>query len=340
MATHATIKFNLPETTTYIIMPIAFTGKDKRFKGLTNAYQFLLAEIYTANKAVKAPAKLTFAHFVQKFGMSKETVSDGLRKLEELEIIKRLGNSRYRILLKFNTKDYIIIDDYLHKKLWNVGNVQKRLARSRIKTLAFLERSCSNPKTDGVFISSQARIGVALNLPRTTAGDCVRELSAISLITLQQANAHAKEAYKRGLTRFNVAPELKLVKRCKPKTPPDETAEVKAIFKQHDKKAQKKRNIIDFWQSWKDDYDAEEAFKRDNAELLAELNRDNKYREIIEKIDSYKTRSIWAIRVKDKEEQARLEIEEASLRKELKSVLKAHSVSPDIFPRGYFYIEI
>ena len=340
MTTPATTKFNLPKTTTYIIMPLAFTGKDKRFEGLTNAYQFLLAEIYTANKAVKAPAKLTYEHFVQKFGMSRDTVCEGLHTLEARGIIKRLGNSRYQILLKFNTKDYIIIDDYLHKQLWNVGSVQKRLARSRIKSLAFLERSCTNPKTGGVFISSQARIGVALNLPRTTAGDSVREFAAAGLISMQQAGAHAKEALKRNLTLYTIAPELKLVKRCKPAPSPDELAEVKALFKQHDKEERKKRGIIEQWQPTADKLTAEEAFKRDNAELLDELNRDTKYREVMKKIDSYKMRSIWAICFKDNAEQTQLESEADELREALRSVLKAHNISPGIFPRGYFYIEI
>lgn len=215
MATQATTKFNLPKTTTYIIMPRAFLGKDKRFKDLTDAYQYLLAEIYTMNKAFKAPAKLTYEHFVQKFGMSKETVSAGLNTLKELGIIERLGNSRYQILLKFNTKDYIIIDDYLHKQQWDIAGVQKRLARSRITALGFLSRSCSNPKTGGVFISSQARIGVALNLPKSTAGDTVRELAAAKLCKYEKA-PDSYGASKRGLYKYTVAPKILNVKRKKP----------------------------------------------------------------------------------------------------------------------------
>lgn len=326
MATPATTKFNLPKTTTYIIMPLAFTGKDKRFKGLTNAYQFLLAEIYTANKAVKGFAKLTYDHFEQKFGMSRNTISAGIGSLEERGIIKRLGTSRYQILLKFNTKDYIIIDDYLHKHLWNVGNVQKRFARSRITTLAFLERENSNPKTNGIFKSSQARIGVALNLPRTTAGDTVRELVATELIKTQQADIHAKEAYKRGLTLFTVAPELLKVKRCKPAPPPDETAEVKALFKQHDKKAQKRLERWELMQVACNELEAE----RKAETLDKQFMQDYVYAELKQRLKTSRSAFITALRHGNDEAQAQSERELETVRNELAAYLKARNVPPDM----------
>ena len=336
----ASIKFNLPKTTTFIIMPLAFTGKDKRFEGLSNACQFLLAAIYTMNKAVKGPAKLTYEYFVQKFGMSRETVCASLRKLEERGFIERLKNSRYRILLKFNTRNYIIIDDYLHKQLWNVGGVQKRLARSRIKALAFLERENLNPKTNGVFTSSQARIGVAIGLPRTTAGDSVRELAAAGLIKLQQAEERYKEAYKRGLTRYTVHQELLKVKRCKPEPPPDELREVKELVKQLGERAAGKRSereaaLAAQWNA--------EATEKDKAELKLEafekqLMQDGAFRALKQRIDVYKDKHINALFKDGSERVEKLEEEAEKLRKELAAVLEVHGVPLDTFPKGYFYI--
>ena len=195
------------------------------------------------------------------------------------------------------------------------------------------------PKTGGDFVSSQARIGVALNLPKTTAGDSVRELSAIGVINLKKLDTHV-QAYKRGLTRYIVHPELLKVKQCKPE-PTTDTEKVKAIFKQpKNKTTRHTRSIIEKWKTCQSEWESEEKFKRDHIELLEELNRDNKYLEIVGRIDSYKSKSICAIRIRDKEEQRRLEIEAESLKKGLRSVLKAHGVPPDIFPKGYFYIEI
>lgn len=334
----ASTKFNLPESTTYIILPIAFTGKDKRFRDLSNACQFLLACIWTMNKAFKGPAKLTYEYFVQKFGMSKETVSRSLDTLEERGIIERMGGSRYRVLLKFYTKDYIIIDDYLHKQLWKVDGVLKRLARSRIKTLAFLERENMNPKTNGIFDSSQARIGVAIGLPKSTAGDSVRELVLAGLIALQKADEHAKEAYKRGLTRFTVRPELLQVKRCKPE-PPDELKEVKELVRQLGKKASTRaERQAALAAQWNAETTAQRKAECELEALERQLLQDDAFRALRQRIDVYRDKHIKTLIKEGSERAEKLEEEAEKLREELKAVLKAHGVPLDTFPEGHFYI--
>lgn len=334
MAETTSKEFDLPKTSTFIRFPLAFTGEDKQFKGLTDAYQFLLTEIYTMNKAVKAPAKLTYDHFVEKFGMSRDTVCDGLRVLEERKIIEKRGRSRYEIIVKFKERDYVIIKDYLLKKLWNVNGVLKRLARSRIVTLAFLERENSNPKTSGVFDSSQERICKIINKSKSTAGDCVRELAAIGVINLQKLDTHV-EAYKRGLTRYTVAPEVLAVKACKPEPPPDEDLqEVKEIFKQHDKKVQRRQNILEQWQAINEQIEAEEKVEPLQQRLL----EDDTYKNLFERLQEQKSYHMSAIclHIKSSEEEAERELQ--AIGEEIKAYLKAHDVPLDSFPKGYFYI--
>lgn len=338
----ASTKFNLPKTTTYIRLPIAFTGKDKRFEELSNACQFLLACIWTMNTACKGPAKLTYEYFVQKFGMSKETVSKSLNTLVERGFIEPLGGSRYRLLLKFNKKDYIIIDDYLHKQLWNVGGVQKRLARSRIKSLSFLHRQSENPETNGIFDSSQARIGVAIGLPKSTAGDSVRELALAGLISLRKADEHVKEACKRGLTRYTVDPELLKVKRCKPAPPPDELEEVKKLVKElgkkPGKKAEKEAALVAQWQAETEKQAQEDVRERKIKALHEQFLQDIAYRALARRISAHREKVSEAVKRRDIEGLDKLEPEAKKLKEELKAYLNAHGVPLDTFPVGAFYI--
>ena len=342
----ASKKFNLPKTTTYIKLPLAFTGKDKRFAGLSLACQFLLADIYTMNKAFKGPAKLTYEHFVEKFGMSRETVCAGLRKLVERGIIERCGVARYRLLLKFNTHDYIKIDDYLHKQLWNVGGVQKRLARSRIINLAFLQRENLNPKTNGVFTSSQARIGVAVGLPKSTAGDSVRELALVGLIALQKVDEHVKEACKRGLTRYTVHPELLQVKRCKPKPPPDKLHTVSELVEGLKRKPSKRAEqetalaaqLRAETEKQEREFAQELARERKVEALHKQFLQDDVYRALKQRISLHRDKTSEAVLKRDIEALDKLELEKAVLMKELKAYLNAHNVPPEL-PAGAFYIQ-
>lgn len=320
-------KFNLPKTTTFIMLPLAFTGKDKRFSGLTNAYQFLLALIYTMNKAVRAPAKLTYDAFVEKFGMSRETVSKGLKELIRRKIIERVGNSRYRFLLKFNEDDYIVIDDYLHKKLWDVGGRLKRLPRSRIKTLAFLQRMNDNPKTYGAFVSSQARIGKAIALPKTTAGESVRELVLAQLVHVQSVGGlHC-------LTRYTVDAELMRVRRRAPEPTAAELEAVKLLFKNGEEQTRRSKPA-----PLSELFPVDKIGDELRAEALQrELMRDDIYAGIIGQLDELKAKHITAMLSHNEPLAATIERELEAVGEKLKAYLKAHDVQR-AFPDGFFYI--
>ena len=222
MADKASLKLNLPKSTTFIEMPLDFTGRTARgrsnpFDGLLSNAQFMLALIYTLNKAYRTIAKITYDDFMNILGIgSRETVRNALNILKERNLIEEVKQSHYKIKACFNKRDYLKIDTYLFKTKFKIGKEEKRLTRSSIKALALVDRGNRNPKTNGVFISSQARIGKAVNLPRTTAGDSIREIISGAFITCEKA-PDSYGASKRGLYQYKVAPEVLAVKREKPK---------------------------------------------------------------------------------------------------------------------------
>lgn len=226
-------KLNIPEETTYIFMPLDFL-RLPTFAGYPIIAKLMLGVIYTLNrisqKKWKRPAKIKYADFVDRLGMSRETVANYKQSFIDKGIIEYLGKSQYKILAEFSEKDYIKVDDYLHNTVWEMEpyepgkrkrqrKEQKKLTRSATVILAFLERMNSDPEKKGIFTSSQARIGVALNIARTTAGDGVREIIAASLCDTEPAPG--------SLTKYTVKPELLNVKRRAPQVEKSDEQEPK-----------------------------------------------------------------------------------------------------------------
>ena len=304
---------NIPEESLYIEFPLDFTGKAKNgkatvFTGLSLSAQFVLSEIHTMNKISKEPAKLIYDHFIQVFGMSKETVCNALNLLKKLEIIEVVKQSRYRIKAYYNKKDYVEVDRYWLKREWEVNGQNKRFARSRILTLALVKRGVTNPKTDGVFISSQARIGVATNLPRTTAGDSVRELVEAGIMQMKKQDGNDKR--KRGCSKYFVNPQILAVKHSNSMS----LQAVQALFN----------------------------YQPSAEDLHNRLMLDLVYKHIIERISANKINTIKEIvHLGDRPEKlVELEAEKVQLREELERYFKAHKVNRAIFPPGFFATDI
>lgn len=302
---------NIPESSVYIEFPLAFTGKSTNgkataFTGLPLSAQFILAGIHTFNKISGAPAKLTYEHFIKLFGMSKETVCAGINLLIKLGIIIRVKQARYKIKVKYNKKDYIKIDTYLLKHVWEVDGIKKRIARSRIITLAFLNRGVTNPETKGVFISSQSRISKAINLPKSTAGDSIRELYSLNAINYEKQNGNDKQ--RRGCSLFTVNPQIMAVKH-----------------------------------PYLSMQDFTSIFTLSADELHARLMLDPEYSGLIERININYAATVKEIKQahgENSETQIKLDAEAASLRMQLDNYFKVHKIKRDVFPPGYFRTDI
>lgn len=300
-------KLNLPETSTYIEFPIAFTGKAQNgkatvFTGLLLSCQFILAIIHTMNKACREPARLTYDYFVDNFGQSRETISKALDKLKKRGIIERVKQSRYKIIAKYNKRDYVEIDTYMFKQEWNVAGKYKRLTYSRLLALAFLKRSNENPNTGGVFVSSQERIGKALNMPKTTAGDSIREIIAAGAARAEKSDGN--DLRRRGCSLYTVNPDILAVKH-----PARLNGDIEI----------------------KQDYNADVLHKR--------LMLDTEYKGIIERINinvSAIVDCITQYRGENSREEEKLQAERKELRAELESYLYKHHIRKEFFPPGYF----
>ena len=305
---------NIPEESLYIEFPLAFTGKLKNgkatvFTGVPLSAQFILSEIHTMNKISKEPAKLTYEHFIQVFGMSKETVCTALSLLKELDIVEVVKQSRYRIKAYYNKNDYVEVDRYWLKREWDVNGQSKRFARSRILTLALVKRGVTNPKTNGEFISSQARIGVAINLPRTTAGDSVRELVEARIMQTEKQDGNDKR--KRGCSKYFVNPQILEVKH--PNMPSLQA--VQALF-----------NV-----------------KPSAEDLHNRLMGDIVYKDLNERISLNKNETVTEIirtHGDDSERLVELEAERGRLREELERYFKEHRINRAVFPNGFFPTDI
>lgn len=305
---------NIPETSAYIEFPIAFTGKTKSgkasaFAGLLLSAQFILAEIHTMNKIYKEPAKLTYEHFVQKYGMSRETVCAGFKTLVKLGIIESVKQSRYRIKAAYNKKDYVEIDVYWIMHEWEINGKMKRLSRSRLLSLGLVKRAVENPKTGGEFISSQGRIGKAINLPKSTAGDSVREIIAAGLIQTEKQDGNDKR--RRGCSLFTLNPQILEVKH-----PNIDAQSAKVLFGISEPTAE---------------------------ELHARLMLDTEYCWLIDRINvNYvaKVKEITKARGEDTPELAQLESETVQLREELERYFKVHRIKRGTFPPGFFRTDI
>lgn len=217
---------NLPAETTYTRFYLDFTGKKRKdgsenpFAGVTNVQQKILAAI-----EAKAGRKLTYDYLEQHYGIWRGAIKPALDDLEARGLIEKLDTSRYKIAVPFK-KNYLKIDDYLFQKLefenLETGEtVFKKLPFNASKIIELVKRGNRNKDNDGVFVSSQARIATALNIPKSTAGNNVRNIITDGIMTAEPAEQE-HDPKNHGLSSYKIAPEMlavKHVRKAKPAKP-------------------------------------------------------------------------------------------------------------------------
>lgn len=227
MTETATKKFNFPERTAYLEMPRAFYGKstgeaESPFKGLNSRARSFLAVVHTANKIAGEPVQLTYDDFISVFGGSKETVSKYKQLLINKGIIEESWRSTYKIIVPYSPKPFDKIKKCLFNEVVEMHDEEsssrkrryktyRKLSHKAIQILTFIE----NMEKTGEFSSSQVRIAGILGMPRTTAGDGIRESVYARLLTCSTPTSSRKA--KSGLTMYEVDEELKAVKYIEPK---------------------------------------------------------------------------------------------------------------------------
>lgn len=218
---------NIPAETTYTRFYMDFTGKKRKdgsenpFENLTNVQQKILAAI-----VAKDGRKLTYDYLIEHYGIWRGAIKPALDGLTFKGLVEVLGTSRYKIAVPFK-KNYLKLDDYLFQKLefenLETGEkVFKKPTFNAVKIIGLVARGNRDKDKDGVFVSSQARIAAALNMPKSTAGDNVRNVIIDGMMTAEPAEQeHDKRNH--GLSAYRIAPEMLAVKHVKNK----KAAEVK-----------------------------------------------------------------------------------------------------------------
>lgn len=313
-------QLNLPAESTYIEFPIAFTGKPPKgskatvYTGLSLSCGFFLAVIHTMNKMCGGVAELTYKYIQDRFGMYPSTLSAAKKILIDRGIIKEAGRSKYEIITYYNKQNYVKVYDCLFKKAFyevykksdgQIIEQAKQLAYSRILALSYLKRTNENEKEHGVYISSPARLGKAINLPTSTAGDVVRELKAGDLMRAEKPTHNNK--LQHGCKQYIVNPEIKAIK-------PPKNSNFEAV---------------------------DTGYKAD--ELHRRLMLDTEYKGLMERIDVNAAAYIEALRHNGLEltsESEKLSEEAAELRQERDRYFAVHNVDRSVFPPGFFKCDI
>lgn len=312
-------QLNLPEESVYIEFPKAFTGKPPKgdestvFTGLLWSCRFFLAVIHTLNKMCGEPAEITYKYMQDRFGMYPQTLSAAKKILIDKKIIEEVGRSKYEIIAYYNKKYVKVYDCLSQKEFYEVyekkgGQVieqVKQLSYSRIFALSYLKGMNENKKENGVYISSPARLGKAINLPASTAGDVVRELKAGDLMRAEKP-AHTNKL-QHGCMQYIVNPEIKKIK-------PPQNSSFGAV---------------------------DGGYKAD--ELHRRLMLDTEYKELMERIDVNAAAVFEELRqsgLKITPKLEKLEQETEDLREELNRYFTVHNVDRGVFPPGFFKCDI
>lgn len=205
----AQLNNTLPEATEYRLSSISFYGKpnSKGFsafslpggKALPRAFTEILSYIWTHNKNYthgnKKP-KLRKSVIARKCGLSKTTVSNVLKELTDLNLIKEIEKDVYIIIPKVNDKHYIVLDNYLRNKKFKINEQLKRLPPTAPHVLGlikafylqkdkdgnYINYDFENRKPINYFTSSDNGIAAQLNLPQSTVSDAIMPLLKAGLV--------------------------------------------------------------------------------------------------------------------------------------------------------------
>lgn len=239
MTAEANVKLNMsfPEATEYRLLPLAFFGKGKDDennsfarpggKAFARAQIQILSDIYTSLKNFGKKAKITKSRLCRKCGLAKSTVKYGIEKLKAYNVIEEVEKDVYKIIPKINGKRYIVLDNYLNTKKFNVKGNIKELTSTSEMVLAYIKSFYMQTRTNtetgereyinydfksrkviNYFRGSEISIATALNLPKSTVSYAILELVRAGLLYRNKQlrykdendNVRYKTVHKRGVT--------------------------------------------------------------------------------------------------------------------------------------------
>lgn len=211
MAAQATEQLNktLTEATEFRLCSLSFYGKTQNGSfspftlpngnALPRSYTEVLSLIWTCNKNFATgnnKPKLRKCVIARKCGLTKSTVNRVIKSLIELKLIEETEKDVYKIIPKVDGEHYIVLDNYLRHKKFNLNETFKRLPPSASHVFAkikafYLEKDeegnyknydFRDRKPINYFTSSDAGLAGQLNLPQSTVADAIPLLIKADLV--------------------------------------------------------------------------------------------------------------------------------------------------------------
>ena len=215
----AQLNNSFPETTEFLELPVQMLGKrtdkkgrlrpnpflDRQGNTLPRAMQKTLSLIYTYTKRYGNDVKMPKALFARKLKMSRTTVTKCLLELQILKLISNNAKDEYTIIPQIEHNDYIIIENYLHKKSFSINDTIKRLSPTAVivferivrhwREIAYKteEENKDKPEQErrkavekalraGQFTASEQSLATYLNLPKSTISYALPQIIKAGLL--------------------------------------------------------------------------------------------------------------------------------------------------------------
>lgn len=196
----------LPDTTEFTLCYLSFCGKRKNDKynpftqyngkALPRACVKILSLIDTETRAFGKDTKITKMHFAKKLGLSRQTVSDSLKRLTTDNLIEETEKDVYKIIPRVNRERYVVLDNYLHTTKFNIQGKLKKLLQTAVIVLsdiksfylmtdengAYINYDFASRKPINYFCASEKSFETRLNLPPSTVGYAILELLRAGLL--------------------------------------------------------------------------------------------------------------------------------------------------------------
>lgn len=218
-ATAAQLNNDFPDATEFLEMPVQLLGRytdknkkprynpfhDKNFKPLARGKIKILSLIYTYKKRYGEDVKLPIVLFARKLKMSRTTVKKCLIELQTDKLITNDAKDKYSIIPHIEDDDYIILENYLHKKQFSINDKIKRLSATAVivferivrhwREIAYKTEQENKDKPDeerrkavekalraGQFYASEKSLATYLNLPESTISYALPQIIKAELL--------------------------------------------------------------------------------------------------------------------------------------------------------------
>lgn len=218
-ATAAQLNNDFPDATEFLEMPVQLLGRytdknkkprynpfhDKNFKPLARGKIKILSLIYTYKKRYGEDVKLSIVLFARKLKMSRTTVKKCLIELQTDKLITNDAKDKYSIIPHIEDDDYIILENYLHKKQFSINDKIKRLSATAVivferivrhwREIAYKTEQENKDKPDeerrkavekalraGQFYASEKSLATYLNLPESTISYALPQIIKAELL--------------------------------------------------------------------------------------------------------------------------------------------------------------